>query len=124
MRDRTLGLALLLISAGCSQSDLLPVAGVVTLDGQAVEEGHITFFPESPTVAPNAGKIAGGKYHLLSKPGKMRVSIQAYRNTGKRDDEGFIVSESYIPRRYNKQSELTVEVTQDGENHFDFNLTN
>jgi hypothetical protein len=54
----------------------------------------------------------------------MRVEIEAARYTGERDPvEGFLITELYIPARYNKQSELEVEVTPDGENHFEFKLT-
>ena len=36
---------------------------------------------------------------------------------------GYEITELYIPARYNAESELAVEVTRDGENEFNFNLT-
>ena len=68
-------------------------------------------------------------------PGKFRVEITASRKTGKQipdpaammdtsEGNGMIDQyEQYIPPRYNKRSELTVEVTDDGPNEFDFPLT-
>jgi len=111
-------------AAGCSPSDMVEVTGSVSWNGQPVEVGEIIFAPLDKTRAPTAGRIRGGAYKLLAKPGKVRVEIQAVRKTGKRDPrEGFEITELYIPRRYNEESELLAEVTADGENHFNFKLS-
>jgi hypothetical protein len=111
-------------AAGCSRSEFVEVTGLVAWKGQPVEIGEIIFTPHDQSLAPAAGRIRGGSYKLLSRPGKMRVSIQAVRKTGKRDpQEGFEITELYIPRRYNEESELVADVTADGDNHFDFKLT-
>ncbi|HEX2474109.1 MAG TPA: hypothetical protein VHK01_05160 [Lacipirellulaceae bacterium] len=124
--QRTARTVLLLLAAvaGCSQSDLIPVTGTATWKGEPMPSGEAIFFPKDPGVAPSAGRIKDGKFEFLSKAGKMRVEIEAARYTGERDPvEGFLITELYIPARYNKQSELEVEVTPDGENHFEFKLT-
>jgi hypothetical protein len=110
-------------ASGCSPSEFVEVTGTVSWKGKSVEIGEIIFAPHDQSIAPAAGRIRGGSYNLLSKPGKMRVSIQAVRKTGKRDpQEGFEITELYIPRRFNEESELVAEVTADGDNHFDFKL--
>jgi hypothetical protein len=110
--------------SGCARSELIEVSGQVTFDGKPVETGEIIFHPVDTSLTPAGGRIRGGQYKLLTKPGKMRVDIQAVRKTGKRDPlEGFEITELYIPPRYNAETELTAEVTPDGENRFDFPLT-
>ena len=59
---------------------------------------------------------------MQAKPGKKRVEIQATRETNRVSDAGVRVFELYIPRRYNKESELTADITWDGKNEFNFNL--
>jgi hypothetical protein len=122
-----LRLALLLTAlgmSGCSRSDMVEVSGNVTFNGAPVPHGEIIFFSSDPSIAPAAGKIAEGDYRFMSRPGVMRVEIQAARSTGKHDPvDGFLISELYIPARYNTASELSADVTLDGENRFDFPLT-
>ena len=79
---------------------------------------------------------------LLESPGaddaldSFRVVITAKRKTGRqvsdptaammdpKAESGFIDEyEQYIPRRYNQQSELIAEVTEDGSNEFEFVLS-
>jgi hypothetical protein len=109
---------------GCSRSEFVEVAGTVAWKGQPVETGEIVFKPENKALAPAAGRIRGGAYKLVCRPGKARVEIQAVRKTGKRDPrEGFEITELFIPAKYNSQSTLAAEVTAEGDNHFDFKLT-
>ncbi len=117
-------LVLAAVAAGCSRSDLVEVSGAVAWKGQPVETGEIVFLPANKSIAPAAGRIRGGRYKLLSKPGKMRVEIQAVRKTGKRDPrEGFEITELYIPAKYNSNSELAAEVDAEGKNEINFQLT-
>jgi hypothetical protein len=123
-RQLALAFAAIVGVAGCSRSKFVEVTGTVTWNGKPVEVGEVIFAPLDKSIAPAAGRIRGGAYKLLSKPGKVRVEIQAVRKTGKRDPkEGFEITELYIPPRYNEQSELEAEVTADGDNRFDFNLS-
>jgi hypothetical protein len=50
------------------------------------------------------------------------VEISSYRLSGKKTPQGRPIGEMYIPKRYNDDSELTAEVTPNGENKFDFVL--
>jgi hypothetical protein len=112
------------IITGCSGSELVEVAGTVTWEGKPVETGEIIFHPVDTSVTPSAGRIRGGAFSFMAKPGKKRVDIQAVRKTGQRDPkEGFEITELYIPERYNSETELEVDVTHDGDNHFEFALT-
>jgi hypothetical protein len=126
-RFRTIAVAAgcaLLAVAGCSRSEFIEITGKVAWNGQPIDVGEIVFAPTNKSVAPTAGRIRGGAYKLLTKPGKMRVEIQAVRKTGKRDPrEGFEITELYIPRRYNDASELVAEVTPEGDHVFNFMLT-
>jgi hypothetical protein len=112
-----------MLYAGCSQPDMVEVSGTATWEGQPMPSGEIVFHPTDRAIPPAAGKIVDGEFKFFSKPGTMRVEIDAARKTGERDPiEGFEITELYIPAKYNRSSELKAEVTLDGENHFDFAL--
>lgn len=106
------------------------IQGQVTFDGEPVEEGSIQFVPEQGVVGkPVATQISQGKYELSGDKGpavgKNKVVIQATRKTGKqvKDIMGEMVEEreSYIPPKYNEQSELFIEI-KSGSNTEDFSL--
>jgi hypothetical protein len=108
--------------AGCSRPDTVEVSGNITWQGTPIPHGEVVFLADDPHVGVGAGKINAGAYRFRCKPGKKRVEIQAARNTGKREAEGMPISELYIPTRYNRESTLTVDVTLDGNDKFDFEL--
>jgi len=117
------GMAVLL-AAGCSRSEFVTVTGVVTWNGAPLTDGEVIFIAEDKRIPPAAGKLTDGTFEFLSKPGKMRVEIQAVRKTGKLHPiHGFELTELFIPTRYNSETALTAEVAADGDNHFTFNLT-
>jgi hypothetical protein len=79
--------------------------------------------PHDKSIANVGGKLVDGNFKLRSKPGKMKVYIQAVSWTGKWDPvEKCEITEMNIPARYNDKSQLNVEVTRDGDNHFEFAL--
>jgi hypothetical protein len=127
-------LACLTISTGCGKSDnaRAPVHGAVTLDGKPLETGSILFVP-APGVhgAVAGGAIQNGRYELTDKAeaaiGANRVEIRSARSTGKAIQyaPGTAVSREVIqliPKRYNSESELKVEV-KPGPNTADFAVT-
>jgi hypothetical protein len=63
--------------------------------------------------------------NLGATPGSKRVEIRASRPVGPIDPVMNAPGdyEEYVPRRYNKDSTLTAEVTTSGANTFDFALT-
>jgi len=127
------GLCLFLL-AGCdSESNRSSLEGTVTLNGQPLTEGSIALRPLPGTRGPTAGgKITNGTFAILPEhgtfAGTFRVEITASRKTGTQTKDavlGIMVDdyERIIPDRYNRQSELTAEVTEDGPNHFEFTLS-
>lgn len=127
---RGLSVVLLALTAvGCGGGDSLnrgAVSGKVTLDGQPIETGSISFWPTDGTQGPMAmGQISASQYTLEAKVGpvvgKHSVRIEAFRDTGKKNDGGSPIVEQVIPPQYNAQTTLKVEIKQ-GANAHDFAL--
>ncbi len=116
---------LLLLASGCGGADdtRVPVEGEVTLDGRPLAEGHITLVPLGDGVSAG-GTIRNGKFHVEKargpSPGRYRVEIVSYQPTGEKfpDPEraGQMAEElkQVIPDKYNRQSQLEVEVPPSG----------
>ena len=123
---QTSGLLACMFLSGCQQaSNVVEVAGTVTWNGNPIPAGMIILQPTEPSQAPVGGKIEAGTFLLHSKPGKMRVQVEAVRFTTQRDPQtGTFLGEMYIPARYNRETELEANITRDGKNSFEFALTN
>lgn len=121
---KMLGLLGLLIICGCQQAnDVVEVTGTVTWNDQPIPVGMILLQPLESQQAPAGSKIEDGKFSLRTRPGKVRVEVEAVRMTAQRDPEsGAYLGETYIPSRYNRESELEASITRDGDNHFKFAL--
>lgn len=73
---------LLLVAGGCGSGDMIPVEGVVTLDGQPLEGAAVSFVPDQ-TGRPAQGETdAAGKFKLSTAaagqgvvPGKYKVGV-------------------------------------------------
>ena len=126
-------LALLLAVAGCGSGGppRLRVVGVVTLDGQPLADGAISFMPTGKGVAAGA-TIAGGRYVVEGArgptPGEYRVEIRASAPSGKQLKDSFgqasiAEMESIIPTRYNDKTTLRAEITAAFPNQFDYSLS-
>jgi hypothetical protein len=126
-------IAVVLVSttAGCGTSQV-PVTGTVTLDGQPVTgPGIIAFYPEpAADVGGVSAEIVDGKYDIPAErgavPGTYRVEITWPKPTGRKlpsADPGMTIDERVeaIPDKYNKNSELKVEISSDKTVH-DFDL--
>jgi hypothetical protein len=133
-----------LVSAlGCSGSEgpkVVPVSGVVTLDGKPLAGATVTFSPIAKPGEINAGDGSAGKtnangeYTLTTsrgvpgaQVGKHRVGISVLGQEAGSSDErrprgGWPVKEK-IPAKYSVNSVLTFEVKADGPNQADFPLT-
>jgi hypothetical protein len=114
--------------AGCSSSsadmpELAPVSGVVTLDGKPMSNVSVVFESENGQIA-TGHTDAEGHYELLFRDGekgaeigkntvRIETVLDAPPPPGYRDP---------IPAKYNKASQLTVEV-KPGDNTHDFALT-
>ncbi len=123
--------------SGCSKSPYegeqrFPLTGTVTLDGEPVDGGTISFIPSVETKRVTGGPIAGGKYTVHensgANAGEYRVEIHWLKPTGEqfldKDDTGEmidVVAEA-IPQKYNTSTELVAEVSA-SQTEFDFSLT-
>jgi len=123
-------LTLTALLAGCGPGAPVPVPvhGKVTLDGTPLAEGQIAFI--TPGQVPEFIEIRGGTFEGRAKWGPRRVEIAAYRPYQIPADipksmHGMMEGgkENYLPDRYHSNSTLTAEVSPDGPNEFNFELT-
>jgi hypothetical protein len=127
--------------AGCGKPapyQLVPVSGVVTLDGHPVPHAQVTFVPRASAenTAPGPGSMAfcddSGKYELKSvrgEPGAVvgshQVQISAngdVKPVTELSDEGGARPKDPIPARYNTATMLTFDVPAGGTTTADFPL--
>lgn len=122
--------AALLLIAGCG-SGKSTISGQVTLDGKALDNGTIQFFPVALD-APTAGAIIGkdGRYSAELSPTKFKVVMHVNKKVGERklyegqaDSPTADINEELLPARYSDmaKSELTVDIVP-GKNEKDFPL--
>lgn len=122
--------ALTLFAVGCAGGDIGTVTGTVHLDGKPLEDALVTFYPQIPEGAnamdkggASAGRTdANGKYELIynrdtkgAQVGQHLVYIETLVE-GSGYGEG---RAEELPKRYNSESELLVEV-KPGSNTIDF----
>lgn len=116
---------------GCSDPNgRQPISGEVTLNGQPLSTGEVSLRPFD-TGPSAAGRIENGKFVLPGDkgplPGKYLVEIESVQSTGKQvrlPGTSLQVDETkqVVPEDYNERSQLVIEVTGNGENHFQFEL--
>ncbi len=118
----------LLLATGCGAAGRGAAAGKVTLDGQPVEGGVVTFVPiDAEQGQPAWADIVAGEYSLPASRGPAlgpnRVEIRWPRKTGRKApyDPQMDEMREAIPDRYNRESELRVDV-KPGRNRLDFEL--
>lgn len=124
----------LVVMLGCRPSNPLgrrAIAGLVTLDGAPVATGHIGFFPAKPEGVASGAMIVDGKYRMETNqglpPGKYNVRISSPQESKKSAASTLPAGVpppgiEQIPRRYNAETTLVVEVTDSGPTTFDFEL--
>src|SRR5262249_26074939 len=108
-------------------AQLTDVSGRVTIDGQPMPNGSITFIPADGKGKPSAGEVKDGLYSVKVPPGTAKVAISRPVVVGKKQEydkpdspEQPLVKEG-LPARYNVTTELTAEV-KPGKNAIDFAL--
>ncbi len=139
MRWNVTLMAVCLVTAGCGGTafTLVPVSGIVTLDGQPLPNARIAF---EPRAAPRTVVAGPGSYGLTDPSGRFTlasvkgqdgavagqhlVSISTYRvdedpATGRSN----VLSKERVPQRYQEPSELTFDVPNGGTDAADFHLT-
>jgi hypothetical protein len=129
------GALLVVLIAGCGKRDYagdrrLPVSGKVTVDGEPLEFGLISFLPQGEGGRVSGGPIKNGSYSVEEPmgptAGKYRVEIRWNKPTGRRvkDAYGDEIMDEYkegLPAKYHTNSELTAEVSAE-QTTFDFTL--
>jgi hypothetical protein len=135
MRRLSILLLLSLGIAGCSRQDYpgakrYPLSGKVTIDGQPLDWGSISFIPPSGEQRVSGDLIKDGAYSVPEEKGansgKYKVEIRWNRKTGRKvrdNDSGEMYDERKegLPPRYHANSELSAEVSA-RQSTFDFDL--
>ena len=121
-------LLVVIVCSGCGRGNpnRAEVHGTVTLDGQALDQGTISFLPSGQTKGPAAGaSIVDGSYSISADAGPAigtnRVEIRSARATGGRLPNGDPAIDEFIPSQYNTKTKLTVTI-EPGGNIADFPL--
>jgi len=132
-RHALLGLACaaVLLVTGCGDGRVR-VHGTVLFEGQPLEEGFVSFEPADGVGPTTGGAITGGKYDLTGEAratvGEKIVRIIGSRKTGRKipagNPPGAMVDEwvQCIPKQYNDQSTLRVQITPGRDNTHNFDL--
>jgi hypothetical protein len=126
IRGLLIASAAVVLPAGCGPA-LGVVSGTVTIDGQPVTGGVISFVPAEGSGTPATSNIESGKYEVRTMAGKKFVQISAPHVVGKRKEyEGpdaplVEITEERLPPKYNSQTELNFEAKA-GENKQDWSL--
>ncbi len=131
----TVALAAVFLAVGCApKSDLLEVTGEVALNGVPVKSGSIRFTSVGADKVSSTGAvIRDGKYAIPQirglLPGTYQIVISAADESAPkviaRDSLGrpqLEVSQELIPAEYNSNSQKTVEITVEQDNHFVFDI--
>jgi hypothetical protein len=113
---------------------VVPVSGVVTLDGKPLASAHIAFLPEDVNSKSAIGSYGvtdtSGAYALKSfdndQPGafvgKYRVEIEPKTESDDRDPK-LRPPPKTLPAKYNRNTELRFDVNVGGTDKANFDLT-
>lgn len=115
-------LSFLVSAAGCGGASDAPervlVTGAVTLDGQPVEQGRITFIDADLKRDPDQVEIKQGKYEVQATLGKRRVEINVAKPSATlKDQEGTVELEEVVAPQFNRESTLTAEISAENTVH-------
>ncbi len=125
---------MIVMSIGCSKPaefQRAEVGGTVSVDGQPLAEGTISFFPDVKVKGTRVqAKIVAGKFTFPKTDGPPvgvnRVSISAPKKTGKKVSVEGVETEEIvesIPWQYNEETTLTADVKSGAtKNDFTFEL--
>jgi hypothetical protein len=111
--------------AGCSDTT---TSGTVTMDGQPVKSGAITFIKTEGELVRAGAVIRDGAFQAKLAPGKYRIELTGQKVIGTRKQKGFDgkdeeveLTEELFPERYNARTELSQEI-RPGTNKIDLKL--
>jgi hypothetical protein len=129
--------AVLFAGDGCSGDGLprQPVSGFVTLDGQPVSSGAISFYPslvKDPDSYVSAGAMIDRGYFSIPRsaglvPGRYEVMIHSAtraKRRQKRREPGNdqAVGKERIPAKYNSKSQMAIEIKDAAIKEINFRL--
>ena len=127
--------AILLPPTGCGGPrydgpERVAMTGKVTLDGQPVEGGVLNLIPVAGQGRKASAPIAKGRYDISQQHGphvgRYRVEIHWPKPTGRRfaigEEELSDQTVEVVPRKYNRQSTIQVDLLN-GKNKHNFALT-
>jgi len=103
------------------------VCGIVTINGDPVEKGAITFKPLDSQSSNAGAMIKEGKYEAIVAQGKSKVEIRVPVVVGQRklyetpNSPLQDVTKESLPAKYNKETELEIDVVL-GTNEKDWEL--
>lgn len=114
----------------------VPISGTVTLDGVPLKTGFVVFEPKSGQPTQSGGMIADGKFEVPAPHGAApgTYSVAFYSGDGEApitkyepgtpeyEAVAMKAAGEQVPRKYNIDTKLTAEVTEDGDNFFPFEL--
>jgi len=127
-------IAAIITTTGCQDPaghERAAVSGSVTLDGEPLATGMITFIPLGEGTASSA-PIENGQFSMPEEtapsPGKCRVEVTSMQETGKMipgmSESGQVPeTKQVIPAKYNLNSTLEEEISADGSSVIDIQLT-
>jgi hypothetical protein len=120
IRLLALVVAALLTILGCGDGKS-SLSGTVTMDGQPVASGAITFVKTDGELVREGAVIQDGNFRASVPPGTYKLELSGQKVVGKRKQKGFDgkdeeveLTEELFPEQYNTKSELT-EVIKPGE---------
>jgi len=106
-----------IVGTGCQSDDRVAVTGTVTLDGQPLEQGVISFRPSDGNRPTAEALIVAGKFNAQLTTGEKRVEVQGFRQNGLQhafadDPTSPLVPrlEPIVPPRYHVDSMLRLNV--------------
>jgi len=121
---------------GCGPATKCSLQGSVSFNGEPVNDGSIRLDPVNiPAAQRAAASIEAGQFEIPVADGMLagayRVTIYGLRSTGRQlrarenlqggERQSYEETVQYIPDKYNRQTELTVELSP-GENSKEFEL--
>jgi len=116
-----------LLLGGCSNDNTAEVTGTVLVDGKPAPRGSVSFIPADGK-SPTAGaEIKDGKYSAKVPLGNSKVQIRVPKVVGQKklyptpDSPVQDLLEEVLPKKYNDETELTLDV-KSGKNEKDWDL--
>lgn len=134
--SRLVPLGALVVSAfliGCGPGNELgrvPIGGIVTLDGQPLDRGSVSFEPVGEGTSSGA-TITNGTFEIPEEkglpPGKYKVRVfssagEAAAPEDQPPGESNVIEKERIPKSWNTATDQEIEVNESGENQYTFDI--